>query len=79
VEEFLRSMFLRGQLFSPDGDPTRAFFVKCDAETNPTSEIREGRMNVEVGINPPFPAEFVVVRLGIFDGGSTIEEELARR
>jgi hypothetical protein len=79
VEEFLRSMFLRGQLFSPDGDPARAFFVKCDAETNPTSEIREGRMNVEVGINPPFPAEFVVVRLGIFDGGSTIEEELARR
>jgi hypothetical protein len=79
VEEFLRSMFLRGQLFSPDGDPRRAFFVKCDAETNPTSEIREGRLNVEVGVNPPFPAEFIVVRLGVFDGGSTIEEELARR
>lgn len=79
VEEFLRSLFLRGMLFSPDGDPKRAFFVKCDAETNPISEIREGRMNIEVGVNPPFPAEFVIVRLGIFDGGSTIEEELARR
>lgn len=79
TEEFLRSMFLRGQLFSPDGDPARAFFVKCDAENNPTSEIREGRMNIEVGVNPPFPAEFIVVRLGIFDGGTTIEEELARR
>jgi hypothetical protein len=79
VEEFLRSLFLRGMLFSPDGDPARAFFVKCDSETNPTSEIREGRMNVEIGVNPPLPAEFVIVRLGLFDGGSTIEEELARR
>jgi len=77
--EFLRSMFLRGQLFSPDGTPDRAFFVKCDAETNPMSEIREGRMNVEIGVNPPLPAEFVIVRLGIWDGGTTIEEELARR
>jgi hypothetical protein len=36
-------------------------------------------MNVEVGVNPPLPAEFIVVRLGLFDGGSTIEEELQRR
>lgn len=79
VEEFLRSLFLRGQLFSPDGSEGRAFFVKCDSETNPISEIREGRMNVEVGVNPPLPAEFVIVRLGLFDGGSTIEEELQRR
>jgi hypothetical protein len=56
-----------------------SYFVKCDAETNPTSEIREGRLNCEVGVNPPLPAEFVVVRLGLFDGGSTVEEELARR
>ena len=79
VSEFLNSLFLRGQLFSPDGTPERAYFVKCDAETNPTSEIREGRLNCEVGVNPPLPAEFVVVRLGLFDGGSTVEEELARR
>jgi len=79
TREFLRSLFLRGQLFSPDGTEDRAFFVKCDSETNPTSEIREGRLNCEVGVNPPLPAEFVIVRLGLFDGGSSIEEELARR
>lgn len=79
VKEFLRSLFLRGQLFSPDGTEERAFFAKCDSETNPISEIREGRLNCEVGVNPPLPAEFVVVRLGLFDGGSTIEEELQRR
>jgi len=79
VQEFLRSLFDRGQLFSPDGTFERAAFVKCDEETNPTSEIREGRLNVEVGVNPLLPAEFIVVRLGLFDGGSTIEEEVARR
>lgn len=78
-EEFLSNMFLRGQLFSPDGTPDRAFFVKCDAETNPDSERREGRLNVEIGVNPPLPAEFIVCRIGLWDGGSTVEEELARR
>jgi hypothetical protein len=79
VTEFLNSLFLRGQLTSPDGTPERAYFVKCDQETNPISEVREGRLNIEVGVNPPFPAEFVIVRLGLFDGGSTVEEELQRR
>jgi hypothetical protein len=77
--EFLGNMFLRGMLFSPDGTPDRAYFAKCDAETNPDSERREGRMNVEIGINPPLPAEFIVCRVGLWDGGSTVEEELARR
>lgn len=78
-DEFLRTMFLRGQLFSPDGTPERAYFSKCDAEINPTSERREGRMNVEIGVNPQLPAEFIIVRVGLWDGGSTVEEELARR
>lgn len=77
--EFLSNMFLRGMLFSEDGTPDRAFFVKCDSENNPSSERREGRMNVEIGVNPPLPAEFIVCRVGLWDGGSTVEEELARR
>jgi hypothetical protein len=79
VSEFLNTMFERGMLFSPDGSPERAYFVKCDSENNPTSERREGRMNVEVGVNPPLPAEFIVCRIGLWDGGSTVEEELLRR
>jgi len=79
VSEFLGSMFQRGMLFSPDGTPDRAFFCKCDSEINPDSERREGRMNIEIGVNPPLPAEFIVCRIGLWDGGSTVEEELARR
>jgi len=77
-EEFLRSLWLRGQLY-PSNDVTRAFFVKCDEETNPQSEVRGGRVTCEIGINPPIPAEFVIFRIGLWDGGSTIEEEIARR
>lgn len=76
--EFLHSLWLRGMLF-PSDDVTRSFFVKCDEETNTLSEIKEGRVNCEIGINPPLPAEFVIFRIGVWDGGSTIEEEIARR
>jgi phage tail sheath protein FI len=76
--EFLHSMWLRGMLY-PSNDVGRAFFVKCDEETNPLSEIKEGRVNCEIGINPLLPAEFVIFRIGVWDGGSSVEEEIARR
>jgi Bacteriophage tail sheath protein len=42
---------------------SEAFYVKCDAETNPT-EVREaGRVVTEIGLAPSVPAEFVVVRI----------------
>lgn len=76
--EFLHSMWLRGMLF-PSNDETRAYFVKCDEETNPMSETRAGRVNCEIGINPVLPAEFVVFRIGIWDGGSSVEEAITLR
>jgi len=40
-----------------------AFYVKCDAETNPP-EVREaGRVVTEIGLAPASPNEFVVVRI----------------
>jgi phage tail sheath protein FI len=43
--------------------PSEAFFVKCDGETNPQSEIDAGVVTVLVGFAPVKPAEFVVVRI----------------
>ena len=40
-----------------------AYFVKCDAETNPPESIDQGLLIVEVGIAPVKPAEFVVFRI----------------
>jgi hypothetical protein len=43
--------------------PQQAFYVKCDAETNP-AELREvGQVVTEIGLAPQTPAEFIVVRI----------------
>ena len=39
--------------------PTQAFYVKCDAETNPPEVIEAGQVICEIGIAPVKPAEFV--------------------
>ncbi len=56
-----RSMAVHGALFGTSAD--QAFFVKCDAETNPPESIDQGMLVVEVGIAPVKPAEFVIFRI----------------
>jgi hypothetical protein len=43
--------------------PAQAFFVKCDAETNPKQDREIGHVVCEVGLAPTAPAEFIVVQL----------------
>jgi phage tail sheath protein FI len=40
-----------------------AFYVKCDAENNPTESIADGEVHIEVGVALQYPAEFVVITL----------------
>ena len=61
INAFLRTLWREGALFGATAD--EAFFVKCDAETNPPESIDLGRLVVEVGIAPVKPAEFVIFRL----------------
>ncbi|MCU1593541.1 MAG: phage tail sheath family protein [Frankiales bacterium] len=58
---FLRGLWSAGALFGDSAE--QAFYVKCDAETNPPQSIDEGKLVVEVGIAPVKPAEFVVFRI----------------
>ena len=58
---FLRGLWSAGALFG--ATPDQAFYVKCDAETNPPESIDAGKLVVEVGIAPVKPAEFVVFRI----------------
>jgi phage tail sheath protein FI len=58
---FLTGLWRSGALFG--ASPEQAFYVKCDAETNPPESIDEGRLVVEVGIAPVKPAEFVIFRI----------------
>jgi phage tail sheath protein FI len=52
--------------------PEEAFYVKCNAETNPP-ELRElGQVVTEIGLAPTIPFEFVVVRMIHGEKGVTI-------
>lgn len=61
VSAFLRGLWRDGALFGATAE--QAFYVKCDAETNPPESIDLGRVIVEVGISPVKPAEFVIFRV----------------
>lgn len=73
VRAFLTIVWRDGAL---KGDtPEKAFFVKCDDETNPSEIIDAGRLVTEIGIAPVKPAEFIIFRIGQWIGGPGTEEE----
>jgi phage tail sheath protein FI len=45
------------------GTPQEAFYVKCNAETNPPELRDSGQVVTEIGLAPTVPYEFVVIRL----------------
>lgn len=68
VSAFLKLVWRSGALFG--STPQEAFYVKCDAETNPP-EVRDvGQLIVEIGIAPVKPAEFVIFRVSQWAGPS---------
>jgi phage tail sheath protein FI len=48
--------------------------VRIDEVLNPFSEQALGRLHIEIGVRPTYPAEFIVVRIGIWPGGAEISE-----
>ncbi|MFI9650018.1 phage tail sheath family protein [Streptomyces sp. NPDC052040] len=61
VSAFLTNEWRNGALFG--ATPEEAFYVKCDAETNPPEVIDSGQVVCEIGVAPVKPAEFVVFRI----------------
>ena len=51
--------------------PAEAFFVKCNAETNPLESREEGRLICEIGLAPLAPAEFIIVRIAQSSAGTS--------
>ena len=58
---FLTMVWRQGALFG--ATPSEAFYVKCDAETNPPESRDLGMVTTEIGIAPVKPAEFVIFRI----------------
>ena len=73
VGSFLSRVHRAGALSG--ASPAQAFYVKCDAETNPPEIVEAGQVVCEVGIAPVKPAEFVIFRLSQFTGGGGAEVE----
>jgi phage tail sheath protein FI len=61
VSDFLYNQWRDGALFGET--PKQAFFVKCDAETNPPSVREAGQVITEIGVAVTKPAEFVIFRI----------------
>jgi hypothetical protein len=72
VRAYLLRVWRSGALFGQTAE--EAFYVRCDTQTNPRYLIDAGQVNIEVGICPVKPAEFVVFNIGQWDGGASISE-----
>jgi phage tail sheath protein FI len=73
VTAFLMLQWRQGALMG--ATPEEAFFVQCDAETNPPEVVDAGMVITVVGIAPVKPAEFVIFRIGQGAGGTQIETQ----
>lgn len=70
VGAFLTRVWRDGALMG--ASPEQAFFVKCDAETNPPDVIDAGQVVTLIGIAPVKPAEFIIFRISQWAGGSEV-------
>jgi phage tail sheath protein FI len=72
ITAFLTQQWRDGALFG--ATPEDAFYVRIDEVLNPFSEQALGRLHIEIGVRPTYPAEFIIVRIGISPGGSEVTE-----
>lgn len=70
LAEFYRSGGLKG------ANASEAFFVVCDSTNNTATSIDQGIVNIEVGVALQYPAEFIVINLSQWTGGSNSVESV---
>jgi phage tail sheath protein FI len=64
ISNFLTTVWRNGALEGTKVE--EAFYVKCDRTTMTQTEIDNGQLIVLVGVAPVKPAEFVIVRIGLW-------------
>lgn len=72
ITDFLTRVWRDGALFGASAE--EAFYVRIDEALNPESTKALGRLYIEIGLRPTYPAEFIIVRIGIWRGGSEVSE-----
>jgi uncharacterized protein len=66
ISAFLTNVWRDGALFGDS--PADAFYVKCDADTNPPEVRDQGQVVTEIGVAVVKPAEFVIFRISQWAG-----------
>lgn len=72
VGQFLRNFWQDGGLKGRSA--SEAFYVKCDEDINTPLVVESGEVRVEVGVALQHPAEFIVIRIGQWEGGQSATE-----
>lgn len=72
INEFLGRVWRDGGLFG--ATPEEAWYVTIDETNNSDTDRALGRLYIEIGLRPAYPAEFIVVRIGIWPGGGEVTE-----
>jgi phage tail sheath protein FI len=61
IRAYLKTLYTQGALKGKT--PEEAFYVRCDASTNPPENIDLGVVTIEIGIAPVTPAEFIQINI----------------
>jgi uncharacterized protein len=72
VRGFLDGLWRDGMLDGATAE--EAYSVRCDAATNPPDKRELGEITCQIGVRLPWPAEYVIVRIGRTEGGTSIQE-----
>jgi phage tail sheath protein FI len=72
ISEFLDRVWRDGGLAGKTRD--QAYQVRIDEGLNPPFETAQGHLNIEIQVAPVRPAEFIIVRIGLWDGGAQVTE-----
>ncbi|MBK1699389.1 phage tail sheath family protein [Thiococcus pfennigii] len=72
IHEFLTRVWRDGALFGATAQ--EAFYVRVDEALNPPATRARGELYIEIGLAVVRPAEFIVVRIGLWDGGSSVTD-----
>jgi len=73
ISAFLNRVWRDGALFGATAKD--AYYVRIDEALNPPADMALGRLTLEIGVRPAYPAEFIIVRIGIWEGGSEVTEQ----
>jgi phage tail sheath protein FI len=73
ISRFLSDLWAAGGLKGRNA--TEAFYIICDATNNPAYSVENGELHVEVGVALQAPAEFIIINISQFAGGSSTAAE----